>query len=153
MYRNYVISDRKDFFGIFHHLMDDLASLDFLWKKRYRDDCPASFLILTVIEYSAKVMEKLRKVEDPVCRGVCVASISELVARLIDLTSLCTSKKYPFSFKHLISDVSEYMRFIESYCSRNGILGRVLDLDFSEFLDEEELERLEKAFQSTDGFW
>ena len=149
VYKNYVISE-ETFEELYPHLKDDLISLGIVWKERYADDCPASFFILAIVEYATKVLAKVKQKDDAVLRGVCTASISELTAKLVDLTSTCqTTEKCPFSLKGLISEVSDYINFIDHYCSQHDILENILDVDFSDFLNEEELQRLEKVFKTT----
>jgi len=149
VYRNYVISE-ESFKKLYPHLKDDLVSMNILWKERYADDCPASFFILAIVDYATKVLAKVKQKDDAVLRGVCIASVSELTAKLVDLTSTCqTTEKCPFSLKGLISKVSDYINFIDHYCSQHDILENILDVDFSDFLNEEELQRLEKVFKIT----
>lgn len=149
VYKNYVIS-KVTFNQLYPHLKDDLISLDIIWKKRYIDECPASFFILAIVEYATKVLAKVKQKDDDVLRGVCIASASELTAKLVDLTSTCeTTEKCPFSLKGLFSEVSDHINFIDHYCSQHDILENILDVDFSDFLNEEELQRLEKVFKTT----
>lgn len=149
VYKTYVISE-ETFKELYPHLKDDLVSLDIVWKERYTDDCPASFFILAIVDYATKVLTKVKQKDDAVLRGVCIASVSELTAKLIDLTSTCqTTEKCPFSLKGLISEVSDYINFIDHYCSQHNVLENILDVDFSDFLNEEELQRLEKVFKTT----
>lgn len=145
VYRKYVIPEQT-FEEIYSHLSDDLISLDNIWKTWYRDNCPASFLILAVVEYSSKALSKVKGVNDPVLRGVCVSSISELTARIVDLTSHCeTTEKCPFTFKSLFSEISDHINFLDNYCGKHSIIGNILQIDFSDFINEEELRRLEEV--------
>lgn len=147
VYKKYVIPEQI-FEQVYPHLSDDLISLDSIWKKRYRADCPASFLILTVVEYGSKALSKLKSVHDPVLRGVCISSISELTAKLMNLTSNCeTTEKCPFSFRTIFSEVSDHINFLDHYCGKHGIMQNILDIDFSDFMDGEELKRLEKVLK------
>jgi uncharacterized protein YwgA len=149
VYTKYVIPQHT-FEEIYSPLSDDLISLDNIWKKWYRDDCPASFLILAVVEYASKALSKLKKAEDPVLRGVCTSSVSELTTRLLDLTSHCeASEKCPFSFKSLFLEISDNINFLDYYCGKHGIMPNILDIDFSDFINEEELRRLEQVLANT----
>lgn len=149
VYEHYVISETT-FEQLYPEITDDLFSLESIWKKWYKDDCPASLFILAMIEYQSKVLSKLRAIEEPVFRGVCVSSISELTAKLVSLTSNCKiSKECPMSFKSLFSEVSDQINFLNNYCSKQRIIGDLSDIDFSDFLNEEELERLEKELAET----
>jgi len=150
VYKKYVIPGMASQ-EIIPHLIEDSASLEHFWKRRYSEECPVSFLILAMIGYIEKAITKLSGIQDPVHKGVCIASISELTAKLIDLTSGCEiPEKCPLSFKHLLSDLSEHISFFDWYCSHHGILESVSDIDFSEFINEEELKRLQKIFQTTE---
>jgi len=149
IYTRYVIPEQI-FDEVYSHLSDDLISLDNIWKAWYKDDCPASFLILAVVEYSSKALSQLKDIPDPVLRGVCISSISELTAKLVDLTSHCEStEKCPFSFKTLFSEISDHISFLDGYCGKHGIIENILEIDFSDFIDEEELRRLEKILEKT----
>ncbi|MFA7080735.1 MAG: Panacea domain-containing protein [Candidatus Bathyarchaeia archaeon] len=149
IYKQYVIPEQT-FETLYSSLSADLVSLDNIWEKYYKDDCPASLLILAVVEYSSKALEKLKTTKDPVVRGVCVSSISELTAKIVDLTSsLQTSKDCPFSFKTLLTEISDHINFLDNYCGKNNILPDILDIDFSDFMSEEELQRLEKTLAET----
>ena len=149
IYKKYVIPEQV-FEDVYSHLSDDLISLDNLWTTLYKDDCPASFLILAVVEYGAKALSKLESVPDPVLRGVCVSSISKLIAKLVDLTSHCeTTEKCPFSFKALFSEISDHISFLDNYCGKHGVIENIGEIDFFDFINEEELERLEKVLEKT----
>jgi len=149
IYKQYVIPEQT-FETLYSSLSADLVSLDNIWEKYYKDDCPASLLILAVVEYSSKALEKLKTTKDPVVRGVCVSSISELTAKIVDLTSILqTSKDCPFSFKTLLTEISDHINFLDNYCGKNNILPDILDIDFSDFMSEEELQRLEKTLAET----
>ncbi|MCW3996330.1 MAG: hypothetical protein NWE98_09335 [Candidatus Bathyarchaeota archaeon] len=149
VYKKYVIP-AQTFEEIYPSISDDLISLNNVWEKWYKDDCPASLLILSIVEYNSKVLEKLKSAKDPVIRGVCTSAISELTAKIVDLTSNCqTSKDCPFSFKALLTEISDHVNFLETYCSKNNILPDILDIDFSDFMNEEELTRLEKTVAET----
>lgn len=149
VYKRYVIPEQV-FDQIYPELTDDLISLESIWKKWYKDDCPASLFVLAMLEYQSKVLLKLKNIAEPVLRGVCVSSISELTAKLISLTSNCeVSKQCPFSFKSLFSEVSDQISFLDNYCGKQGIIGNIFDIDFSDFLNEEDLKRLEKEIAET----
>jgi len=149
VYKKYVLPEQT-FEQMYPRLSADLVSLDNIWNKSYQDDCPASFLILAVVEYGAKALSKLKKVPDPVLRGVCASSISDLTAKLVDLTSHCQAmEKCPFSFKTLFSEISDHINFLDHYCGKHGIMQNIMDIDFSDFMDEEELKRLEKTLEKT----
>jgi uncharacterized protein YwgA len=149
VYKNYVIPEQT-FETICPSLSDNLISLENVWEKWYKDDCPASLLILAVVEYCSKALEKLKTVQESVVRGVCISSISELTAKIVDLTSnYQTSESCPFSFKSLLTEISDYINFLDSYCSKNNILPDIMDIDFSDFMNEDELQRLEKTVAET----
>jgi hypothetical protein len=147
VYQKYVLPDQT-FQQMYGRLSDDLVSLDNTWSESYQDNCPASFLILAVLEYGAKALSKLKRVSDPVLRGVCTSSISDLTAKLVDLTSHCQGlEKCPFSFKSLFSEISDDINFLDYYCGKHGIMQNIMDIDFSDFMDEEELKRLERTLE------
>jgi len=149
VYENYVINETT-FDQLYLELSDDLFSLESIWKEWYKDDCPSTLFVLAMIDYQSKVLAKLRSIEEPVFRGVCVSSISELTAKLITLTSNCkSSKECPLSFKPLFYEVSDQINFLSNYCCKQGIIGDFFDVDFSDFLGEGELERLEKELAKT----
>jgi uncharacterized protein YwgA len=149
VYKKYVIPEQT-FETIYPSISDDLISLNNVWEKWYKDDCPASLLILSIVEYNSKALEKLKNVKDAVIRGVCTSAISELTAKIVDLTSNCqTSKDCPFTFKTLLTEISDHVNFLDTYCSKNNILPDILDIDFSDFMNEEELTRLEKNIAQT----
>ncbi len=149
VYQKYVIKDQT-FELLCPELSDDLLSLESIWRALYQDDCPASSIVLATIEYQTKALLKLQAIAEPVFRGVCVASISELTAKLLSLTSSCKiAKKCPLSFKALFSEVSDQISFLSQYCGKQGIIGSFDDVDFSDFINEEELARLEKELEQT----
>lgn len=150
VYEKYVIKP-ETFEEVYPNLSDNLISLENLWEKWYSDNCPAAFLTLAVIEYSTKVLSKLKTItDDQVLRGVCISSISELTNRLVELSSVCnTSDKCPLSLNPLFSEISDQIDFIEHYCCKNDILGNMMDIDFSDFINEEELGRLERELATT----
>ena len=150
VYRKYVITE-ETFGEVYPSIRDDLISLNALWEKLYSDDCPAAFLFLAVIEYCSKALSKLNVVTyDQVLRGVCVSSFSELTHKMLDISSSCeTSNKCPFSFKTMFSEISDQINFINYYCGKHGIIDNILDIDFSDFMNEEELGRLEKEMAKT----
>jgi uncharacterized protein YwgA len=143
VYKKYVIP-RETFDKTYSHLTDDLNSLNSLWTNWYRDDCPASFLILAVVEYSSKALSKVKATNEPVLQGVCASSISELTGKIMDLTAHWRSpEECSVSFKSLFSEISDQITFIDHFCGRQGIISNIAEIDFSDFINEEELKRLE----------
>lgn len=149
VYKKYVIPE-ETFDDVFSHLSDDLMSLENIWSTWYKEDCPASFLMLAVVEYISKALSKVKDTKDQVLHGVCASCISELTGKLVDLTSNCkTIEKCPFTFRTLFSEISDQIGFLDQYCGKHGIIGSISEIDFSDFIDEEELKRLEDVLAKT----
>lgn len=149
VYENYVINETT-FDQLYHEISDDLFSLETIWKQWYKDDCPSTLFVLAMIDYQSGLLTKLKSIEEPVFRGVCLSSISELTAKLMTITSSCkSSNKCSLSYKQLFSEVSDQINFLSSYCCKHEIIGDFFDADFCDFLGEEELERLEKELAKT----
>jgi len=149
VYKKYVIP-KETFEETYSHLTDDLSSLNSIWTNWYRDDCAASFLILAVVEYCSKALSKVKATNEPVLQGVCASSISELTGKIMDLTAHWKSpEECPFSFKTIFSEISDQINFIDHFCGRQGIIGNIAEIDFSDFINEEELRRLEDVLAQT----
>lgn len=149
VYRKYIINDQT-FEEVYPSLSDNLVSLCSLWEKWYREDCPVAFSVLAVVEYCSRILSKLTVKKDPVLRGVCISSISEMTTKILDLTSSWkVSDNCPLSFKSLFSEISDQINFLDHYCGKHEILPNILEIDFSDFMNEEELGRLENELSKT----
>jgi len=145
VYKWYVIPKAK-FKVITENIRDISSVLKELWKRRLSENPQSISAVnaLAIIEYIEKALEKAEsKIEDQVVLGVCIMVARDLLGLL---ESRILDNKY-YIIRELDPEINEVFDFFQYYCSEYGILAVIDELDFSEFLTEEEIEQLEEAFR------
>ena len=145
VYKRYIVP-REEFGRISMTIRRKLDYWKDVWKWKLVKE-PRSvdtIYVLAIIEYAEKALEKAgTKVEDAVILGVCQATVSELIKKLSDLT-LCALKEHVVGVD---PEINEIFDFLQYYCSENNILPVIDALDFSDFIEEEDVRKLEEEFR------
>jgi len=119
-----------------------------VWESELRRN-PGSLgatQVLAVVEYMDHVLGVAEeRVEDSVTLGVLASTMKDLTFMLLELTRRL---KTGYVTAEVDPEVDELFEFLQDYCSRKGIAKKIGELDFSEFLDEEGMRRLEEAFRA-----
>jgi len=145
VYKRYIVP-REEFRRRSITIRRELDYLKDVWKWKLVNE-PRSIdtiYVLAIIEYAEKALEKAgTRVEDAVILGVCQATVSELIKKLSDLTLYALKE-------HVIRvdpEINEIFDFLQYYCSENNILPVIDELDFSDFIEEEDVKKLEEEFR------
>lgn len=150
VYKKYWLNDEanldKEIKSITKLIKDNMLFFEENYDPRY----DTMLDVLAYTEYCHKAIEK-SKTENNLIKSVIINSTKELLYNFSEIADTCLNNGNinPNSSSCIVSqptkpDLYEIFQFIEYYCSKNSILPSLDNIDFSDFIKEEELERLQR---------
>lgn len=120
-------------------MLTEMSFIEKLWENEYKPESVVFIDVMSAIEYITLIFNHLERNSDRVVKGVLLNASEDLLENLYEITDKYFENIYYFES---LSYLNELFSFINYYSDKNEVYPNLTNLDFSEFLSEEEMERL-----------
>lgn len=140
IYKQY-LPKYKEYKNRYQNMLIEMSYIEKLWEDEYTPESDVVIDVMSSIEYIKLIFQNINKNSDRVVKGVLLNASEDMLENLYELTEKYFEKDY---YDESLSYLNDLFHFIDYYSDKNDVYPSLTNLDFSEFLSEEEMERLQQ---------